>query len=116
MDETPLWIDMPGETTVSKTGQRTIWTTGHDKGRFTVVLAAMADGRNLRLYVVFKGVQQIAELARIPGVVVAYNKNDWMNEDLTKDWISWALGLLNFNRLLMVWDACKCHTMVSVRG
>ena len=58
MDETPLWMDMPGETTVSRAGERTlsIRTTGHDKGRFTVVLAAMADGKKLKPYVVFKGV------------------------------------------------------------
>ena len=57
MDETPLWMDMPGGMTVCRAGERTnsIHTTGHDKGRFTVVLAAMADGRKLKLYVVFKG-------------------------------------------------------------
>ena len=35
MDETPLWLDMPGDTTVARTGDRTISvkTTGHDKGR-----------------------------------------------------------------------------------
>ena len=77
MDETPLWMDMPGETTVSRAGERTISirTTGHDKGRFTVVLAAMADGRKFKPYVVFKGVRPVAELARIPGVVVAYSRN-----------------------------------------
>jgi hypothetical protein len=73
MDEIPLWMDMPGETTVSRAGERTISirTTGHDKGRFTVVLAAMADGRKLKLYIVFKGVRPIAELATIPGIVGA---------------------------------------------
>ena len=116
MDETPLWLDMPGETTVSRAGERTITirTTGHDKGRFTVVLSAMADGRKLKPYIVFKGVRPIAELSRIPGVVVAYSKNGWMNEDLTKDWISRAWGLLNFRRRLLVWDAYRCHLMDSV--
>ena len=89
MDETPLWLDMPGETTVTHTGDRsvTIRTTGHDKGRFTVVLAAMADGRKLSPYVVFKGVRPIAELTKESGVVVAYSKNGWMNEGLTIDWV-----------------------------
>ena len=78
---------MPGETTVSRASERiiSIHTTGHDKGRFMVVLAAMADGRKLKPYVVFKGVQTVAELARIPGVVVAYSRNGWMNEELTND-------------------------------
>ena len=111
MDETPLWMDMPGETTVSRAGERTlsIRTTGHDKGRFTVVLAAMADGKKLKPYVVFKGVRPVAELARIPGVVVAYSRNGWMNEELTKDWVSRPWGLLAFNQRLLVWDAYKCH-------
>ena len=74
MDETPLWFDMPGET---HKGDRSvpICTTGHDKGRFMVVLAAMANGRKLPPYVVLKGVRPIAELDREPGVVVAYSKN-----------------------------------------
>lgn len=40
VDETPLWLDMLGETTASRTGKKTIsiCTTGHNKGRFTVIL------------------------------------------------------------------------------
>ena len=58
MDETPLWLDIPGDTTVSRVGERTvsIRSTGYDKARFTVVLAAMADGRKIKPYVVLKGV------------------------------------------------------------
>ena len=43
-----------------------------------------------------------------------YSKNGWMNEDLTKDWIFRAWGLLNFYLHLLVWDAYKCHIMDSV--
>ena len=58
MDETPLRLDMPGESTITRTGQKSVplHTTGHDKGQFTVVLAAIADGRKLKPFVVFKGV------------------------------------------------------------
>ena len=91
MDETPLSLDMPGETTVTRTGARSRSipnrNTGHDKGRFTVVLAAMADGRKLKPFVVFKGVRPEAELMRVQGVVVASSRNGWMNEELTKDWV-----------------------------
>lgn len=116
MDETSLWLDMPGETTVSRTGERTIsiGTTSHNKGRFTVILAAMADGRKLKPYVVFKGVQPVAALMAIPGVVVAFSKNGWMNEDLTIDWVTKVWGALNFQRRLLVWDAYRCHLMSSV--
>ena len=51
MDETPLWLDMPGDKTITRQGDRTvcICTTGHVKMRFTVVLSAMADGESLNL-------------------------------------------------------------------
>ena len=46
MDETPLWLEMPGDDTVALVGEHSVSVraTGHDKGRFTVILAAMADG------------------------------------------------------------------------
>ena len=61
MDEMPLWLDMPGETTITRRGEQSVplRTTGHEKGRFTVILSAMADGRKLKPYVVFKGVRAI---------------------------------------------------------
>ena len=73
MDETPLWLDMPGDTAVMRAGERTvsICTTGHDKGRFTMTLAAMADGRKRKPFVLLKGVRVIPELNRVPRVVVA---------------------------------------------
>ena len=57
-DETPLWLDMPGDTTISRVGERSVSvkTTGHEKSHFTVAFAAMADGRRLKPFVVFKGV------------------------------------------------------------
>ena len=116
MDETPLWLDMPGETTITHTGDRSVpvRTTGHDKARFTVVLSAMADGRKLKPYVVFKGVRSIPELLKENGVIVALSKNGWMNEDLTKDWVKRGWGNISFGRRLLVWDAYKCHLMDSV--
>ena len=105
MDETPLWLDMPGDTTVTRTGERSvsIRTTGHDKGRFTVILTAKADGTKLKPFVVFKGVHPIAELQRVRGVVVTMSRNGWMNETLTiKVW-----GHLSFQLHLLVWDAYR---------
>lgn len=81
MDETPMWLDMPEETTVTRTGGRSvpIRTTSHDKGRITVVLAAMADGKKLKPFIVFKGVRSVAELIRVQGIVVAFSKK-YMDE------------------------------------
>ena len=92
MDETHLWLD------ITRQGERTVCirTTGHDKMRFTVVLAGMADGRKLRAFVIFKGVRPVAELMATQGVVVAFSPNGWMNQELTKDWIDRVWGRLNF--------------------
>ena len=48
MDETPVWIDMPGDYTLETKGSKTvtIGSTGHEKTRITVCLTAMADGSN----------------------------------------------------------------------
>jgi hypothetical protein len=37
-----------------------------------------------------------------------------MNEELTKDWVSRAWGLLAFNQRLLIWDAYKCHITDAV--
>jgi hypothetical protein len=118
MDETPVWLDMPGDTTISRVGSRSvpIQTTGHEKGRFTVVLCAMADGRKLKPYIIFKGVRYIPELKQIQGVVVAMSRNGWMNEELTKDWVNRVWGKLAFQRRLLVWDMYKCHLTESVKA
>ena len=107
MDETPLWLDMPGDTTVSRTGEHTVSvrSTGHDKGRFTVILGAMADGRKLNPFVVFKGVRTIVEVTRVQGVAVALSRNGWMNEELTVQWLDRCWGRFSFHRRLLVWDA-----------
>ena len=76
----------------------------------------MANGKKLKPYVVFKGVRPVAELHKVPGVLVAYSKNGWMNEVLTIDWIKRGWGTLNFRRRLLVWDAYKCHLMPTVKS
>ena len=46
MDETAVWKDMLSSTTVDKVGSKTISikTTGHEKEKVTVCIAAKADG------------------------------------------------------------------------
>ena len=57
MDETPIWMDMPGNYTIEPRGTKTVSlvTTSHEKTRFTVKLAAMADGTKLKPLVLFEG-------------------------------------------------------------
>ena len=56
MDETPIWMDMPGNYTLETKGTKTVTmtTTGHEKERFTIKLAALADGTKLMPLVLFK--------------------------------------------------------------
>lgn len=65
-------------------------------------------------FVEFKDVCPVSELIKIPGEVVAYNENGWMNEKLTKGWVDRVWGTLNFERRLAVWDAYKCHTVEDI--
>ena len=60
MDETPVCCDMVSETTIDATGKKTITlkTTGHEKSRVSVCLAAKADGTKLKPMVVFKGAKR----------------------------------------------------------
>lgn len=96
-------MDMPGATTIESRGSRSVplRTTGHDKAKFTVVLAAMADGRKLKPYIIFKGVRRIQELDRIPGVVVVQSGNGWMTEDLITDWLERVWGQIAFTQRLL---------------
>ena len=97
MDETPVWCDMISETTIDKTGKRsiTLKTTGHEKARVSVCLAAKADGTKLKPMVVFKGAKrEVAALTQEfkHKAVVATSDNAWMNTELTQVWINSVLG------------------------
>ncbi|CAI7803681.1 unnamed protein product [Closterium sp. NIES-53] len=55
-DQTPLWLEMPATTTIDQTD---VWSVpirsaGYQKERVTVMLACMADGMKLKLWVFFK--------------------------------------------------------------
>ena len=86
-----------------------------DKGCFTVILTALADGRKLKPFVVFKGVCLIQELTRFPGAVVCMHRNGWMSEDLTIQYLNKVWGQLSFTCRLLIWDAYRCHMMDKVR-
>ena len=63
MDETAVWADMPGNSTIEVRGAHAlqIATTGHDKQRITICLAAFADGTKLKPFIVLK---EVCELHR----------------------------------------------------
>ena len=93
MDETPVWCDMVAETTIDAVGKKsiTLKTTGHEKPRVSVCLAAKVDGTKLKPMVIFKGAKRESaalneEFKR--RVVVATSVNGWMDTELTRTWIN----------------------------
>lgn len=110
---------MRHETTIDATGKKTITlkTTGHEKSRVSVCLAAKADGTKLKPMVVFKGAKR--EVAALNQefkrrAVVATSANAWMNTELTKVWIDSVLGSFSFDRRLLAWDSFECHIEESI--
>ncbi len=81
MDETPLWFDLPSNTTIDHKEAKTvsIHTTGHIRSSFTVILGCMADGTKLPAVCIFK-------LKNIPkenfpyGIHIRTNEKGWTNE------------------------------------
>lgn len=100
MDETACWFDMPSDTTVALSGSKSVplKSTGHDKDHFTVILTARADGTKLKPFIVFKGkgTRLIKELDKIPGVIVQFSSNGWMNDPLTIEYLRKVLGHFSF--------------------
>ena len=56
MDETPMWFDLPSNTTINQKGAKSvsIRTTSHKHLSFTVILACMADGTKFPAVCIFK--------------------------------------------------------------
>ena len=114
MDETLVWLDKPGETTVDFVGNKSIpfKSTGHEKMKVTVVLSAKVNGTKLPPFIVFKGKWYNKKLDKIPGIVCAFSENGWMNENLTHTY-----GLIKFMEHCVFLDACLfgLHTSATFK-
>ena len=121
MDETAVWFDMVGASTVHATGAKSISvkSTSHEKSRFTVILTASGSGTKYKPYVVFMGgskkVKEINDTRRANGLIVTSSANGWMNDELTKDYLQRVIGKLAFKKRLLVWDAYRCHLSQSTK-
>ena len=105
IDETPIWLDMPSSTTVNEAGASsvTIRSTGHEKDRVTVCLAAKANGQKLKPFIVFRGgkrdVKRMNEDRRLSGkCVIRSSANGWMNESLTVEWVQYVVDAYHLLR------------------
>ena len=91
---------------------------GHEKTRFTVVLACLADGTKLKPMVIFK--RKTMPKDNFPaGVVVHNHPKGWMDKSGVKIWIKkvWRArpgGFANTQSLL-VWDPFSAHLTGTVK-
>ena len=114
----PVWFENIGNRTIDAVGARevTIWSTGHDKMRCTVMLTGKADGTWCKPLVVFKRVRPMQGLQeKYRNLAITYSSNGWMNEQLTHIYIDRVIGQLSFAPRLLVWDAYRCHIMDSTK-
>lgn len=121
MDETPVLFDLPSNYTVDNKGAKTVFvkTTGHEKNRFTVVLACMADGTSLPPTIIFKR-KSLPKGAKFPsGVVVRAHEKGWMDESGTLEWLEkvWnrRKGAAFRKPSMLVWDSFQAHLTDAVK-
>ena len=120
MDETPVWMEMPGNATLDFSGVKdiTVSTTGHHKERLTIILGGLADGTKLRPLVLLPGVRP-PKPQDIPFGISVYmcgaKKGSWSNADIMKYWLAKIWGVNNRQRRLLVWDTFRGHTTEDVK-
>ena len=120
MEETAVWSDMVGNTTINSTGAKEVAlkSTGNEKVRVSVCLTAKADGTKMNPFIVFKGAKR--ELAvlndRFKGrCVVTSSSNGWMYEKLVLSYLRKILGMFTFQKRLLAWDTFEAHMTEAVK-
>ena len=96
-----------------------ILTTGHEKDRFTVMLACLGDGTKLPPYVIFKR-KTLPKNANFPKeVIVRCQEKGWMDQGLVQDWLRtvWSkVGGLTRKKSMLVWDSFRAHLSAPIRS
>ena len=118
VDETPLWLEMPGSSTLEHAGAKevSVSTTGQEK-RYTVILTALADGTKLHIFVLLHGVRPPPQQDVPPGVVIYMcgTGKSWANEDSTVVYLNLIWGRNNSERRLKVWNTFRSHTTEKIK-
>ena len=91
-DETAVWFDSVGNTTIQKVGSKEVemFTTGHDKQNITVGLCASSAGKKKLPYIIFRGKGNTAEDKQLKArkdIEINYSNIGWFNTDLTLHWL-----------------------------
>lgn len=124
-DELGLWVDAPPETTIEEIGARevAVRTTGHERMRITVLLAARADGRKLKPAVLIPRKRPIRALQRFRNQIhIIYSgQTSLMDETKLHEYLRQEIGRDIFGaRKLLIWDAFLPHfsdrTRAVLRG
>ena len=109
MDETAMWNDMVSETNVKATSAKDVpmKSTGHQKVRVSVCLAAKLDETKLKPFIVFDDAKRewkslLDEYKRQCSVASSWNA--WMNEELTLRWCDEVIGQFTFQKRLLAWN------------
>ena len=88
-------------------------TTGKEKLKYTVVLAAMADGTKLPSMIIFKGLKNVLKRRFPNDVVVQVNQKGYMTSELMNTWKQsvWKRRPEGFFRpsSLLVFDSATSH-------
>uniref|UniRef100_K7G368 DDE-1 domain-containing protein n=1 Tax=Pelodiscus sinensis TaxID=13735 RepID=K7G368_PELSI len=118
-DHTALNFDNPYDRMLEVKGAKTvpIATTGHEKLRYTVMLACIADRMKLPPYIVFK--RKIMPKMFPKTVYVRVHPKGWIDEALMLDWLQ-TVGAKRPGGLMRKWsvivlDAFHCHRMPSIK-
>ena len=97
MDETPVWMEMPGKSTLNFKGEHevSVSSTDHEKQRLTVTLGAYADGTKLSPLMLLPGLKTPPK-EDIPARIVVYmcgaGKKSWADETSVKFWLNKLYG------------------------
>ena len=118
-DQTPLTFDIVTNSTVSvkRVESIPILSTGHDKDRFTVMLACPTDGTKLPPYVVFTRKTLPKNLNFPKEVVVRCQAKGWMDKTLVQDSLRtiWSkVGGLSRRKSKLFWDSFRAHSSKPV--
>jgi hypothetical protein len=108
MDETPVWLEMPGSSTLNVTGADTVSvrSAGKHKMRYTTKLVAMADGTKLPVLVLLPGVRPPKREDVPHGILIHMcgSRKSWSNAEITKIWLNRVWGRNNREKRMLVWD------------
>jgi hypothetical protein len=121
-DETPVFFDMPANTTVDTKGSKSVLvkTIGHEKLKITVMLSVLVDGRKHTICYSEEKKSSKRTSKKLPtGIIFECNEKGWMTEGLMVEWLKeyWHRipGALLKKKGMLVLDAFEGHLTEKVK-